>query len=73
MGCTPKDSISAPPVEGLYDARSSDFANSPFCREQVTHIVTYVETKRFTFKLFILACSHANFMYNGTYIKGAPL
>ncbi|KAL9979201.1 hypothetical protein ACROYT_G016830 [Oculina patagonica] len=34
VGCTPKDSISAPPVEGLYDARCSDFANSPFSREQ---------------------------------------
>lgn len=35
VGCTPKDSISAPPVEGLYDARSSEFINSPFTREQV--------------------------------------
>ena len=35
VGCTPKESISAPPVEGLYDARSSDFTNSPFGREQV--------------------------------------
>ncbi|XP_027057430.1 nucleoporin NUP35-like isoform X2 [Pocillopora damicornis] len=34
VDCTPKDSISAPPVEGLYDARSSDFTNSPFNREQ---------------------------------------
>jgi len=35
VGCTPKDSLSAPPVEGLYDARSSDFTHSPFRREQV--------------------------------------
>lgn len=34
VGCAPKDSISAPPVEGLYDARSSQFINSPFAREQ---------------------------------------
>lgn len=34
VGCTTKDSVSAPPVEGLYDARSSDFTNSPFNREQ---------------------------------------
>jgi len=34
VGCAPKDSISAPPVEGLYDPRSSEFINSPFTREQ---------------------------------------
>ena len=35
MGCAPKDSISAPPVEGLYDARSSEFVSSPFTAEHV--------------------------------------
>ena len=36
VGCTPKDSIGAPPVEGLYDARSLEpISNSPFAREQV--------------------------------------
>ena len=43
VGCTPKDSISAPPVEGLYDARSSDFTNSPFRREQVRKEFLYYE------------------------------
>ena len=27
--------MSAPPVEGLYDARDSEFGNSPFSKEQV--------------------------------------
>lgn len=45
VDCTPKDSISAPPVEGLYDARSSDFTNSPFNREQVT-MATVLQKKR---------------------------
>ena len=35
IGCPPKDSMSAPPVEGLYDARGSEFGNSPFSKEQV--------------------------------------
>lgn len=36
VGCTPKDSLSAPPVEGLYDARSSDFTHSSFKPMDVT-------------------------------------
>jgi len=36
LSCTPKDPIGAPPVEALYDARSSAIMNnSAFVREQV--------------------------------------
>ena len=45
VSCTPKDSISAPPVEGLYNARSSGFTNFPFNREQVT-MATVVQKNR---------------------------
>ncbi|XP_068723221.1 nucleoporin NUP35-like isoform X2 [Montipora capricornis] len=47
VGCTPKDSIGAPPVEGLYDARSLEpISNSPFAREQPMDVTmaTVVDT-----------------------------
>lgn len=71
MGCTPKDSISAPPVEGLYDARCSDFANSPFSREQVRRNFfigdfSFLQGDMYRTKwINILALTHVNVMYNG--------